>query len=96
MNETIVEYRNLLNRVDEFIKLSGYRIDFLQEKLGISRVSFWRKRKNGEFTIKEMEILSDFIFTDEMEDKLLLELMNEAESSEFLSEEESLRIVKNL
>ena len=43
MNETIVEYRNLLNRVDEFIKLSGYRIDFLQEKLGISRVSFLEK-----------------------------------------------------
>lgn len=96
MNETIVEYRNLLNRVDEFIKLSGYRIDFLQEKLGISRVSFWRKRKNGEFTIDEMEILSEFIFTDEMEDKIMLELMNEAESSEFLSEEESLRIIKNL
>lgn len=96
MNETIVEYRNLLNRVDEFIKLSGYRIDFLQDKLGISRASFWRKRKHGEFTIREMEILSEFIFTDEMEDKLLLELMNEAESSEFLTEEESLRIVKDL
>ena len=96
MNETIVEYRNLLNRVDEFIKLSGYRIDFLQEKLGISRVSFWRKRKNGECTIDEMELLSEFIFTDEMEDKIMLELMNEAESSEFLSEEESLRIIKNL
>jgi len=96
MNETIVEYRNLLNRVDEFIKLSGYRIDFLQDKLGISRVSFWRKRKHGGFTIEEMEILSEFIFTDEMEDKIMLELMNEAESSEFLTEEESLRIVENL
>lgn len=96
MNETIVEYRNLLNRVDEFIKLSGYRIDYLQKKLGISRVSFWRKRKHGEFTIKEMEILSDFIFTDELEDKLLLKLMNEAESSGFLSEEESLKLIKNL
>ena len=44
----------------------------------------------------EMEILSEFIFTDDMEDKIMLELMNEAESSEFLSEEESLRIIKNL
>jgi len=96
MNETIVEYRNLLNRVDEFIKLSGYRIDFLQEKLGISRVSFWRKRKNGEFTIKEMEILSEFIFTDEIEDKLLLKIMNETTEPEFLSEEESIKIIKNL
>ena len=92
----IVEYRNLLNRVDEFIKLSGYRIDFLQEKLGISRVSFWRKRKHGEFTIKEMEILSEFIFTDELEDKLLLRIMNKTTEPEFLSEEESIEIIKNL
>lgn len=96
MNETIVEYRNLLNRVDEFIKLSGYRIDFLQEKLGISRVSFWRKRKNGEFTIKEMELLSEFIFTDEMEDKLLLKIMNETTDPEFMSSEESEAFVRNL
>ena len=96
MNETIVEYRTLLNRVDEFIKLSGYRIDYLQEKLGISRVSFWRKRKNGEFTIKEMEILSEFIFTDEMEDKLLLKIMNETADPEFMSSEDSEAYVRSL
>jgi hypothetical protein len=96
MNETIVEYRNLLNRVDEFIKLSGYRIDYLQEKLGISRVSFWRKRKNGEFTIKEMEILSEFIFTDEIEDRLLLKIMNETTDPEFMSSEDSEAYVRSL
>ena len=96
MNETIVEYRNLLNRVDEFIKLSGYRIDFLQGKLGISRVSFWRKRKHGGFTIEEMEILSEFIFTDEMEDRLLLEIMNETTEPEFMTSEDSEDYIRNL
>ena len=43
-----------------------------------------------------MEILSEFIFTDEMEDKLLLKIMNETTEPEFMSSEESEAYIRGL
>ena len=95
MIEVVKEYRYLLNHIDGLIKKSGYKIDYLQSQLGISRASFWKKWKNGKFTIDEMEKLAALIFNEKQEDEHLAELISN-EDAEFLGCEESRKIIDAL
>ena len=89
MIEVIQEYKSIMNHIDDFIKQSGYKIGFLEKQLNVNKVTFWRKRKNGTFTLSEMEILSAYIFTQEIEDNLLGKIVEKTKQPEFMGTAES-------
>ena len=87
--ETIENYKLIANNIDKIIKCSGYKISHIEKELNMDRVSFYKKRKNGSFSLEEMERLVNILDTEKLEDKILTELSVEGENSDTLSEKES-------
>ena len=53
-------------KLENAIQNSGLKIDFIVDKLGISRQAFFKKRKGLiRFNDKEKDILNDILKTDE-------------------------------
>lgn len=59
--EIISEYINLCNSVTDIITNSGYRIDYVCEKMGLSQIGFYKKRKKGTFKPEELLLLFKII-----------------------------------
>ena len=49
------DFKILLKNIDKIIDSSGYKLDYIQKQLGLTRITFYRKRKEGTFTMKEAE-----------------------------------------
>jgi len=79
IRETINNYRYLQENVSKLIEISGYRLSFITDKMGMDRTSFYYKRKNSKFTIEELEKLFDVIDIEKLEDEILNEISEEAE-----------------
>ena len=77
--EVVEQYIFLQNNIDKLIELSGYRIGYISDKLGMDKTSFYLKRKNANFSPDEFKKLLLIIRADELEDKVLLEMSLEAE-----------------
>lgn len=78
--ETVKNYRLITGNIDKLIEASGYKIKWIEEQMGIDRVSFYNKRKKNKFSEQEIERLLTIIRADELEDKILVELSLEAEN----------------
>lgn len=66
--QTITEYKQalhgyekLLNNLDDLIERSPFKLNFMINKLGLTRSTFYHKRRNNGFTIKEMKIILGLI-----------------------------------
>ena len=55
----ISTYKNHMRKISEQIETGPYKMTYICEKLGVSRVTLYNKRKNSSFTLKEIEILTD-------------------------------------
>lgn len=77
--ETVKNYQTITHNIDKLIKASGYKISWVEEQMGMDRVSFYNKRKKNKFTAEEVERLLTIIRADELEDKVLGEMSLEAE-----------------
>lgn len=82
IKEIVQDYRVIAHNIDTLIKVSGYKIKFVQEQMGMDNVSFYNKRKHAKFSIDEIEKLLDILNIDAIEDKILGELSIEAEKNE--------------
>lgn len=88
MLNIIEDYKKLLFSVDAFIKESGYRINYITEKMNMPTVTFYHKRKNAGFTILEMEKLFEILNSAEMEDSMFFKIMDSNKEKVFASPEE--------
>ena len=77
--EVVEEYMFLQKNVDKLIKLSGYRIGYITDNLGMDKTSFYLKRKNANFSPEEFQKLLMIIRADDLEDKVLLKMSLEDE-----------------
>ena len=82
MNSIVDDYLNLQASVDKLIKISGYRVDFVADQMGMDRTSFYLKRKKKNFTPEEMKSFLAVIRADELEDKVLGQMSLEAEKND--------------
>ena len=80
--EVVKEYKLIQNNIDGLIQLSGSRIGYICNKLGMDKTSFYLKRRKASFSPDELENLLMIIRADELEDKALLEMSLEAEKEE--------------
>lgn len=82
MNFIVDNYLTLQASVDKLIKISGYRVEFVADQMGMDRTSFYLKRKKKNFTPEEMISFLTVIRADELEDKFLGEMSLEAERND--------------
>nr|WP_299073020.1 hypothetical protein [uncultured Allomuricauda sp.] len=65
MLDIVYGYQNLLENIDSYIDGSKFKKEYLIERLGVSRATFYNKVKKKNFTIDEMVILSNILFPEE-------------------------------
>ena len=82
MNFIVDNYLTLQSSVDKLIKISGYRVEFVADQMGMDRTSFYLKRKKKNFTPEEMKSFLAVIGADELEDKVLGQMSLEAEKND--------------
>ncbi|WP_149304101.1 hypothetical protein [Pareuzebyella sediminis] len=65
MLDIVSKYRNLLANIGAYIEDSKFKKEYLIERLGISRATFYNKVKKKSFTTDEMVVLSPILFPEE-------------------------------
>jgi len=65
MLDIVFKYQNLLANIDGYIEDSKFKKEYLIERLGVSRATFYNKVKKKSFTIDEMVVLSTVLFPEE-------------------------------
>ena len=73
----VIENYNLLkSSLPKLLDLSGYRMDYLAEKIGLSKNYFYAKKSKNNFSHEEFEKIIAFIWKDEFQDVVDEELLN--------------------
>lgn len=65
MLDIVFKYQNLLANIDGYIEDSKFKKEYLIERLGVSRATFYNKVRKKSFTIDEMVVLSTILFPEE-------------------------------
>jgi len=80
--DIVYEYKNILENIETIINKSPYKKEYLIEKLGISRVTYYNKLRNKTFTIDEVKTLSELILPEqktERENRIFNDLIAKSE-----------------
>ena len=93
--EIITDYEKLCHSVTDLIAASGYKIEYVYTKMGLTRLGFYKKRKTATFKPAELQKLFTIIDNGSLEDKLLGKIMNKARGTGTLSEKETRNLFKN-
>jgi hypothetical protein len=72
MIKEVLEYRNIAQRIPSLIKNSPYKTDYFIKQLTLKQATFYRKLRDNDFTIDEVEKI---ICITNPEEKLLLDLI---------------------
>lgn len=57
MTEIISKYKEIVSSIDEMISNAPVKKEYLADKIGVGRNAFYKKRKENNFSLKEVEIL---------------------------------------
>jgi hypothetical protein len=74
------------------LELSGYRMDYLAERIGLSASVFSNKKKRNSFEVEEMEKLMAIVWNDYLEGKFLEQAIKDGRGEGHLSKEETKRL----
>jgi uncharacterized protein YjcR len=94
--EIVKDYYTVVESIPKLIDASGFRNDFLAEKLGIKAQTFSSKKTNQRWSKDELLKLFNFLDTDDVEDTYMVELMKSRENDETISVEEFKRNIGKL
>lgn len=85
----IYEYEKVINKVNEDIKKSNFKLQYFLDLLDLKRSFFYKKMKEKRFTNDEMKLLSKHLYPEEhleyeveIVNRLLKKSIKEAESGE--------------
>jgi predicted transcriptional regulator len=77
-------YAEVVNNIPQLIKSSGYRVEYIADKLQIPRSTFYSKRRDKSFTFNDLLKIVTFINDDEdsIEESNYLRLLAQARMQE--------------
>jgi len=85
----IYEYEKVINKVNEDIKKSNFKLQYFLDLLNLKRSFFYKKMKEKRFTNDEMKLLSKHLYPEEhleyevsLINKILEKSIKEVESGE--------------
>ena len=88
IRQTIENYKKIESNVEEIINISGYRNNFIAQKMGMNVSTFNVKKQRCKFTSVEIGKMLDIIYNDELENYFLGMYMEILEDDEVMSEDE--------
>lgn len=94
--DLVTEYEMMCKHVSDIIGKTGYKMDYVREQLGYSRVGWYKKRKAANFNPAELKKLFKLIRVEEMEDKIFGELLEKSKLSGKLNEKETKALIASI
>lgn len=73
----IVNYINVLNNIDQKLKSSPYKINYIIEKLGYKENTFFKKLKDKRFSPEELLKISEIILPEEYKEYEIKKMIEE-------------------
>lgn len=73
----IVNYINVLNNIDQKLKSSPYKINYIIEKLGYKENTFFKKLKDKRFSPEELLKISEIISPEEYKEYEIKKMIEE-------------------
>lgn len=86
MYNKVLKYESILSQLGTFIENGPYKLDYILEKLQISRTTFYNKRKSNNFSLDEVKILAklyDDINSSERLQKQIKEGLEDIKNGKF-------------
>ena len=74
MFDIVLKYESVLSKLAVFIEKGPYKLEYILDKLQISRSTFYHKRKNNNFTIEEVKVLARLYDDIDVTQKLQMQL----------------------
>jgi len=96
--EVLTEYNEIENNITSIISASGYKTQYIADKLKLPVSTFYFKRKTKSFTPKEVTQIIHLIDNDDNDviDKYELELAKSRENDETISANALLNFINDL
>lgn len=90
MITVIQEFTAIRDHIAEILKASGYRNDYIANKLGMSRQNFAMKKQRASFSPEELQKIVELVTepNEDAEDAIMLEIMRSRKNDEKLSYDE--------
>lgn len=89
LTSIVKNYQLIVNNMGQLIDISGYRNDYLSQKIGLKPANFSLKKQKGNWSVEEVMKLLEIIENDEIEDYMDVVKTKEAASKgKFVSAEE--------
>jgi len=74
-SEIAANYKAVVNNIAGIIQASGYRNDYIAQKIGLSPANFTLKKKRGTLSVDEVESILRIIENEDVEDFIMMEIM---------------------
>ena len=83
-----MNYQMLVNNMGQLIEISGFRNDYLSNKIGLKPANFSVKKQKGNWTTTEVLKLLSIIKNKEVEDYIDVLKMKEIKKGKFITSDE--------
>jgi hypothetical protein len=74
-SEIASNYKAVVNSISDIIQASGYRNDYIAQKIGLTPANFTLKKKRGTLSVNEVESILRIIENEDVEDFIMMEIM---------------------
>ena len=88
LEQIVMNYQMLVNNMGQLIEISGFRNDYLSNKIGLKPANFSVKKQKGNWTTTEVLKLLSIIKNKEVEDYIDVVKMKEIKKGKFISSDE--------
>ncbi len=88
LEKIVLNYQMLVNNIGQLIEISGFRNDYLSQKIGLKPANFSVKKQKGNWTTDEVLKLLSIIKNKEVEDYIDIVKMKEIKKGKFISSDE--------
>ena len=86
--EIVSMYKTIVNNIGQLIDVSGYRNDYIAQKIGLTPVNFATKKKRGTLSVTEVENILHIIENEDVDNYIMLEVMRSRKDEPAISLEQ--------
>lgn len=86
--EIVSNYKAIVNNIGQLIDVSGYRNDYIAQKIGLTPVNFATKKKRGTLSVDEIANILNIIENEDVDNFIMLEIMRSRKNEPSITLEE--------
>ena len=88
LTSVIKNYQLIVNNMGQLINLSGYRNDYLSQKIGLKPANFSLKKQKGNWSVEELLKLLSIIENEEIQNYMDVLRIKEASKGNSISSDQ--------